>query len=126
MKKHEIWAEALVSNTHQSSGILLRGLNYPGMPGWAVKKLKSAHEHLYAVMLFEFVRMAESEIICDGVRMDSGEVKTGREFLVDDIVGKMMAMIRAKYGSEADTYVNSIRGKLAKLLEDNPERAVAA
>lgn len=108
---------SLVRDTNQASSIICRGAKSLGLPRWAKDKLESAHSYLYAAMMADFVVMAESQIICDGVQMDSGEVKTGRQFLIDDVIGKILLKISHEHHGEADSFTSGIRQRMNTILD---------
>ena len=49
------WMEALTKSTHEASRLIGAGVTHPGTPRWAIAKLRSAHEYVYAAMIRDFV-----------------------------------------------------------------------
>ena len=117
MKKHGQWMRDLVRNTHAASGLILNASREPGTPGWARERLRSACLYMYAAMIYDFVRLAESELIgVGGVIMPDGQVKTSRQFLVESIGDKLMS-VQDKHGDEYVKFTEAMKDRAISMLE---------
>lgn len=122
---YEEWLKNLVANTHRSGDVIgLASIEY-GIPEWARNKLENAYFHLFAAMMSDFIRLAETKIVPEDVQMDSGEVKTSRQYLVDSLTEEILGRLTREQPGSAKFTVG-IKTRMDAILACFPLESVSS